>query len=421
MPKVISNTFAYARRSSPCVFFIDEIDSFIKSRDAAGASNESLHITNTLLTEIVGLRGSKVILIGATNFFANLDAAAVREGRFDYKIEITPPDEAARIGLIQAGVRKYGVGLEVDPEQSLSVAKRWHGFSVARIMAICKALPEVAEKAGHVQIRLEQWMAALREVQGRSGKLPENTKSLSELVLEPGTKNALALISTRLKDVGRIEAMGGTLPTGVLFHGPSGTGKTAAARALAKEVGWAFLSVAGPDLLSDRTKLESLFAEAKDIRPTIIFIDEADDILRNRQYSSTPDMVNKLLVLMDGAEDRVGDVVWVAATNNPDQIEPALLRSGRFTEKVLFTPPPQDQVPGHISMWLKKKDVSLENALDNFDVAEMLAGQTIADIEGVLQYALNCAIESCSENSRPVIKQEDMNRALSVVLNIENI
>lgn len=97
------------------------------------------------------------------------------------------------------------------------------------------------------------------------------------------------------------------------------------------------------------------------------------------------------------------------------------MRSGRFTEKVLFTPPPQNQVPRHISIWLKKKDVSLENALDSFDVAEMLTGQTIADIEGVLQYALNCAIESCSEQTRPVITREDLDRGLSVVLNIENI
>lgn len=420
MPKVLSKTFAYAKRSAPCVLFVDEIDSFIKSRDTASGSSEDQKITNTLLTEIVALRSHQVILIGATNYLSQLDAAAVREGRFDYKVEITPPDEEARIGLIQAGVRKYGIGLDVDPNQSLSVAKRWNGFSVARLMGVCKALPDVAKKTGSKHIGLAEWQAALREVQGRRGKLPANTKTMVELVLDANTRNALNLIASRLKDVARIEAMGGTLPTGVLFHGPSGTGKTAAARAMAREAGWAFLSVAGPDLISDRTKLDKLFAEAKDIRPTIIFIDEADDVLRNRQYSATPDMVNKLLTLMDGADDRVQDVVWVAATNNPDQIEPALLRSGRFTEKVLFAPPPQDMVPRHIALWMKGKGVAFAPDLDAFDVAERLEGQTIADIEGVLQYALNNAIGATADGNTPVIKEHDLQTAIRIVLNQES-
>jgi transitional endoplasmic reticulum ATPase len=86
----------------------------------------------------------------------------------------------------------------------------------------------------------------------------------------------------------------------------------------AKEVEWAFLSVAGPDLVADRSKLDKLYAEAKDTRTTLIFIDEADDVLRSRQVSSTSDLTIKLLTIMDGAEDRVVDMVWIAATNNPD-------------------------------------------------------------------------------------------------------
>jgi transitional endoplasmic reticulum ATPase len=416
MPKVISNTFAYARDHAPCVLFVDEIDSFIPSRDKTYFNSEEPKITNTLLTEIVSLRSSGVILVGATNYLGTLDAAAIRDGRFDYKVEITPPDEEARIGLIQAGVKKYAIGLQVDPAQALSVAERWSGFSVARLLSICRALPDVAKKANTAQIGLNEWTLALREVQGARGKLPPNALKMTELVMEPQTKDALVLIASRLKDVARIEEMGGTLPTGVLFHGPSGTGKTAAARAVAKEVGWAFLSVAGPDLVADRSKLDKLFAEAKDLRPAVIFIDEADDILRSRQYSSTPDLVNKMLTLMDGVNERVRDVVWIAATNNPDQVDAALLRSGRFTEKVLFTPPPQDLVPRHVADWLKKKKVTLSAEISAFDVAEALQGQTIADIEGVLQYALNAAIEHTPSGQAPVVRREHLQKAMSVVL-----
>jgi transitional endoplasmic reticulum ATPase len=416
MPRVISNVFAYAKRTAPCVLFIDEIDSFITSRDQANGSSEDLKITNTLLTEIVSLRSHKVVLVGATNYLKNLDAAAIREGRFDFKVEVTPPDEPARLGLLQQGIKKYSPELDVDQDVLVSVAKRWNGFSVSRLMAVAKALPTImAERRGQA-LRFEHWMLALREVQGRKGHVPSGTKTLQELILPVETKDAIGMVASRLRDVHKIEALGGTLPTGVLFHGPSGTGKTAAARALAMEAGWAFLSVAGPDLLADRKALDRLFSEAKDLRPTIVFIDEADDLLRSRQFSSTPDLCNKLLVLMDGTEERVKDVVVIAATNHPDQIDPALLRSGRFTEKVEFTPPPASEVPRFLSGWIKSRKVELADDLDIFDLADAFEGRTIADIEGALQYALNKAISEHATSGRPVITKEHVQAAARVVL-----
>lgn len=416
MPRVISNVFAYAKRTAPCVLFIDEIDSFITSRDQASGSSEDLKITNTLLTEIVNLRSHKVVLVGATNYLKNLDAAAIREGRFDFKVEVTPPDEPARLGLLGQGIKKYAPELDVDQDVLVSVAKRWNGFSVSRLMAVTKALPAIMTDKHGQSLGFEHWMLALREVQGRKGRVPSDTKKLHELILPVETKDAIGMVASRLRDVHKIEAFGGTLPTGVLFHGPSGTGKTAAARALAMEAGWAFLSVAGPDLLADRKALDRLFSEAKDLRPTIVFIDEADDVLRNRQFSSTPDLCNKLLVLMDGTEERVKDVVVIAATNHPDQIDPALLRSGRFTEKVEFAPPPASEVPRFLSGWIKSRKVQLADDLDVFDLADAFDGRTIADIEGALQYALNKAISEHAASGRPVITKEHVHAAARVVL-----
>lgn len=416
MPKVLANTFGYAKQIAPCVFFIDEIDSFIRSRDTGGAHSEELKVTNTLLTEIVNLRSSGVILMGATNYLKNLDAAAIREGRFDYKVEVTPPDEEARLGLLRSGVAKYAPNLDVDAAELDAVAKRWNGFSVARLMAVCKALPETAKAAGSTRIGHAQWMNTLRTIQGRQGKVPKEALALADLVLDDSTRQAIHGVVARMKDVARIEALGGTLPTGLLFSGPSGTGKTAAARAIAKEVDWAFLPVAGPDLLADRGRLDQLFAEAKDLRPTLIFIDEADDVLRNRQYASTTEFVNKLLTLMDGTDQRVKDVVWIAATNHPDQIDPALLRSGRFTEKIAFMPPAADKIPRHVAKWLKAQKVELMDGLDAFELGEMLDGQTIADIEGVLQYAWNNAITGSSGADRPRVSRKDIEQAVRVVL-----
>jgi len=416
MPRLITNCFAYAKQHAPCVLFVDEIDSFIRSRDTAGSNEESLKITNTLLTEVVNLRNHRVVLIGATNYLANLDAAAIREGRFDYKIEITPPDEPARIGILQKGVAKHAQHLNVNQDDLLSVAKRWNGFSVSRLLAVVKAIPRYAKDHNLSDIGYDEWMGTLREVQGRNGRVPENTKSLNELILHAPTREALTMVSSRLKDVARIESLGGTLPSGVLFYGPSGTGKTAAARAVAKEVGWAFLSVAGPDLMADREKISKLYAEAKDIRPCLIFIDEADDVLRNRQYSNTPDLTNRMLALMDGTDEKVKDVVFIAATNHPDQIDPALLRAGRFTEKVEFTPPPPEQIPRFVANWLKGKKVMLDIGLDAWGITTLLEGQTIANIEGVLQYGLNRAISRKTGKEPMVICLEDVTAGVRIVL-----
>lgn len=416
MPRLIANCFALAKRSAPCVFFIDEIDSFVVSREQGSNNSEDQKVTNTLLTEMVELRKHRVVLVGATNFLAKLDGAAIREGRFDYKVEITPPDELARIGLLRKGLTKYSPTLAFEEPDLVAVAKRWNGFSVSRIQAVVKAVPRLVTDKGINHFTYSHWMLALREVQGRAGRVPPNSKSLSELVLDAQTREALEMVAARLKDVSRIESMGGTLPSGVLFQGPPGTGKTAAARALAKECGWAFLSVAGPDLVADRDKLGKIYAEAADLRPAIVFVDEADDLLRSRQFSATPDLTNRLLVLMDGVEERVKDVIFIAATNHPEDIDPALLRAGRFTEKVSFAAPGSEAIPRYVGDWLKNKKVTLEPSIDVFDVAAIVDGRTIADIDGALQYALNRAIHRHEEGSPLVLAGDDLRAAVIVVL-----
>ena len=420
MPRLIFNSFAYAKAQGPCVFFIDEVDSFLRSRDSGSNNSEDLKMTNTFLTELVAVRQHRVVLVAATNYLSGLDAAAIREGRFDFKVEITPPDEPARIGLLQLCIAKYAGSLEVDQDALVCVAKRWNGFSVSRLLAIGKSLPEYAQSRQIARIGFEDWMAALRLVQGRKGRPPAETKSLADLVLEAATRDSLELVASRLKDVQRIEAMGGTLPTGILLHGPSGTGKTAAARALALECGWAFIAVAGPDLLAERDRINKVYAEAMDLRPTLLFIDEADDVLRDRQFTSAPDLVNRLLVLMDGAGEKIKDVVLLAATNHPGMLDSALLRAGRFTEKVEFFLPPADQVPRAIAGWLKAKGVTLELGNDAFDVAGMLGPQSMANIEGILQHALNRAIPRTRQGQTVVLTSQDIKTAVSVVAPCED-
>lgn len=406
--------FEQAKRQQPCVLFVDEVDSFLEARDGRGDGvKEDRDLVNAMLTLMVDIRQSRVILIAATNHMDRLDSAGVREGRFDFKVEITPPDMPARLGLLKKGMAENLPGVPVDELVIQSVAERWNGFSVKRILGVTEELPAYLKTTGAKSIGFEEFMGALRQLQGQRGHVPENVKPLEELVFSDKTRDGLEQIVGRMADPEHTERHGGTLPTGVLFYGPPGTGKTAACKALAKKIGWAYLPATGADLARDPKRLEALYAKAQDLRPTVIFIDEADELLRDRQYSGSTEATNKLLTLMDGVSDRVRDVVWIAATNHPDQIDSALLRGGRFTEKVMFELPSAEDLALYTQTWLERKKIVLDTPADVGRVAEVLGGASIADAEAILQGVVNRAV---SRRESPVrVQLEDFQRAASLV------
>lgn len=401
----VRQAFEQAKRKQPCVLFIDEVDSFLESRDGKGDGvKEDRDLVNALLTLMVDIRQARVILIAATNHMDRLDSAGVREGRFDFKVEITPPDEAARIGLLRKGLKDNLPSVRVDDTVIEAVAKRWNGFSVKRILAVTEELPAYLKANGLPSVGFDEFMGALRQLQGQRGQTNEQVKPLEELVFTPRTREMLELVVGRMLDPEHTERHGGTLPTGVLFYGPPGTGKTVACKALASKINWAFLPATGADLARDPKRLEALYAKAKDLRPTIIFIDEADELLKSREFSASTEATNKLLTLMDGVGDRVKDVVWIAATNHPDQIDAALLRGGRFTEKVEFEPPTREALASYLEQWLRKRNIQLGAGLSVRQIAELVGAQSIANAEAIVQGAVNRAV---ARRTVPVVVSED--------------
>jgi transitional endoplasmic reticulum ATPase len=405
--------FDHARRAQPCLLFIDEIDSFLEARDGRNDGvKEDRDLVNAMLTLLVDMRKERVVIVAATNHLDRLDAAGIREGRFDFKIEITPPDEPARLGLLRRGLRENVPGAQADEAVLVAVAKRWNGFSSKRILAVTEELPNVVG-VGET-LTFDDFMVALRQLQGQRGHIPEQGKTLDELVLEPATREVIDQLVARMEDPERTERLGGTLPTGVLFTGPPGTGKTATCRALAKKLGWAFLPAVGADLARDPKKLESLYSKAQDLRPTIIFIDEGEELLRSREYSQSTEGTNKLLTLMDGVGDKVCDVVWIAATNHPDQIDSALLRGGRFTEKVRFNKPSAATLAVFVAKWLTDRKVQLAGELNAEAVALAIGNESIANVEAVLQAAVNRAV--ARKGQTMAITDSDIQQAVDLVL-----
>jgi transitional endoplasmic reticulum ATPase len=415
-PQKVKAIFNAARKLDTCVLFIDEIDSFLKARDGH-AHHMDRDLTNVMLTETVALRGSKVILVAATNFIDSLDGAGIREGRFDFRIEIPAPDLRARQVLIWRAVRALGEEF-VERNAIESLARRWEGFSVARLTALRGQLREMHRECPFGgPVTFDIGMRAMRLLQGRKGKLPENVKAIDEILMPDISRDTLRDLAFRMKHAFSLEEAGGKLPPGVILAGPPGTGKTMAAMALAKECEWAFLSITGAEIIADPKAWDRLCRTARDIRPAIVFLDEADGILRDRQYSHYGMLTEKILTTMDGAGGRVRDVMFVAATNYCEQIDAAALRGGRFEEKIFFDVPAATDMAAYVIKAFARmaRDYRVSKRAIRL-VTDSLTGRSIADADAVIQKVVDtAAVRRLRERTRD-IRAEDAELALNVVL-----
>ncbi|WP_321949338.1 AAA family ATPase [Paraburkholderia sp. J10-1] len=392
-PEKVKAVFDEARRIGTCLLFVDEIDSFIKPREGNVHSMDR-DLTNVMLTEIVGLRGSKVILVAATNFLDDLDGAGKREGRFDYKIEIPPPDHSARTTLLWRSItEELGDGF-AQREPITALARRWEGFSAARLTALGGQLREMHRDGKFTgPVTFEIGMKAMRLLQGRKGRLPEGVKDISDIIMPDRSRGALRNLAYRMKETENLEKLGSTLPRGVMFVGPPGTGKTQAAMSLAKASEWAFLKTTGADIIADPRSWDRLYREACDVRPCVVFIDEADGILQDRRHTGHGMLTEKILDTLDGAAGRTPDVLFIGATNHYARIDAAAVRSGRFEEKILFDVPTNRAMAAYVRTIFASK---LDNAwkVETGAVVHtirLLRGRTIADADALVRKAMTLA------------------------------
>ena len=412
----VMKVFDDAERQAPCILFIDEIEAILVDRSNSGSRGfeESPKLVSAMLKRLEDIRRKKVVVVAATNFLDKLDPASIREGRFDYKIEVSPPDFVARKHLLEAGLKSVTALVNITGLER--AAQRWEGFSVSRIRAITAEVMEQLKFKKIDAVGFTELAQALKSLNATQGdRIPENALSIDELILETDMRARLVKLANRMINIDEIEAMGGSVPAGVLFHGPAGTGKTIAAMALAKASKWAFLKSSGHDLLHDPKKMDDLMRLAKYIRPCIIFIDEADDVLADRRSSiHSKDVTNKLLTIMDGAGGKTKDILFIAATNAPDLIDEAMLRGGRFTEKVAFDVPGDDALHTYVNKWMTNTKAPLAEDFKADRVTALLSGQSLANVGEILQSAVNEAI-STGETKHFKVEMHHLQAALSLV------
>ena len=223
----------------------------------------------------------------------------------------------------------------------------------------------------------------------------------------------------------RFEALGLQPSCGVLLYGPPGCGKTLVAKAIANECGASFIAVRGPELLNkyvgeSEKAVRQLFARGRASAPCVVFFDEIDALTPRRggegTSQATERVVNQMLTELDGLDGRT-QLFFVAATNRPDILDPAMLRPGRL-DKLLYVPIPHADAREAILRTAARR-TPLDDSVDLAAVARdgRCAGFSGADLAALLREAAVAALSATDGTAGPPrVSAEHFEVALRVTL-----
>lgn len=406
--KALRDIFEEAEKNTPAIIFLDELDSIAPKRGEVTGEVER-RVVAQLLSLMDGLKERKnVIVIGSTNRPEALDMALRRPGRFDREIELGVPDIDGRMEIFQIHTRGMPLHEDVNLDD---FAKRTYGFVGADIAAVTREaamnalrriLPEIdldeptipKEILDRLIVQKDNFEAALREVQPSAMReiLVEVPNVNWEDIggLESVKQLLVEAVEWPLRNADSFLRLGIDAPKGILLYGPPGTGKTMLAKAVANESEANFISVKGSALLSkwygeSEKRVEEIFRKARQVAPSIIFLDELDALVPLRGGTSgephvTERIVNQLLSELDGLEELHG-VVVIGATNRPDIIDPALLRPGRFDELIMVPVPDRESRKKILQVHLQKAPLAEDVNIDELiDLSDQYTGADIASV-----------------------------------------
>ena len=427
----IKQMFSEARQNQPCLIFLDEIDAL--AADRSGSQNDDKKkMVNQLLQEVGDLDADDdLIVIAATNNPDDIDDAMLRTGRFDSKIEIPPPDADARVDIFQEHM-----DAPTEEEGSSEFRRATQGFVASDMVVIARraalqAADREQETGQEGIVTHEDVMEAIDGVASERGSIGEFVQRPPDMDFSDvaGMKELKHTLRTQiiepLDDPEFHEQYGLGVETGILFHGPPGTGKTHTAKALAGELDINYINAKAGDLVSKwigegAQNVQQMFDEARQNQPCLIFIDEIDALATDRnsagQQKSERQMVNQFLEELSQLSDDDEDVIVIGATNRIDDIDSAMLRTGRFTKKIEVPPPDQEARIAIFQMHLEAPQDGLELG----EIGKRTEGFVASDMQNVAQQAARTAMQRArsgteSEHKNGQVTQEDVIEAITDV------
>ncbi|PYQ72174.1 MAG: hypothetical protein DMG04_18635 [Acidobacteria bacterium] len=415
----LREVFEEAARRAPAILFIDEIDAVAPKRAEVVGEVEKRVVAQLLSLMDGFVSRGQVIVIGATNIPEVLDPALRRPGRFDREIEIGVPNTQARLQILKIHTRAMPMGPDVDLQE---IANHSHGFVGADLEALCQEVgmialrrflasaPVDADADVHsLIVTRDDFLAGLKEVEPSATREFFIERSATTFASIGGLHDVKQLLEAVIEhshvgdDLDDLYgSFGLSPPHGILLVGPSGTGKTAIARALSGEKQLPLISIDGPQLYSkwlgeSEKALREVFKKARRSAPCLLFFDAIDAIApkvgADQQTSSGSDVYQRILSQLSREIDSLRDVkgvILLAATSRPERIEPALLRSGRFDYIVRFAKP--GAADRATILRLCCRQVPLAKDVDLDAIAARTEGFTGADLESLCKKATLLAI-----------------------------
>jgi len=418
---------ANAEDYNGAIIFIDEIDSIAPRREKAGGEVEK-RIVSQLLTLMDGLKPTaKVVVIGATNRANVIEPALRRPGRFDRELDMGVPDEKGRLEILQIKTRDMRLGKDVDLD---ILARGTHGYVGADIQQLCMeaALECIRGKMGLIDFDMDRVDKRILDSIVVEGKHFDHAMS----IVHPSSlrESQVEVPDVHWEDVGGLEDVkrelhetvqypvehadkyikfGMSPSKGVLFYGPPGCGKTLLAKAIANECGANFISIKGPELLTQwfgesEANVRELFDKARAASPCILMFDEMDSIAKARgsggggSSEAGDRVINQILTEIDGVGARK-NVFVIGATNRPDILDPAVIRPGRL-DQLIYIPLPDLKSRVAIFQAALRK-APLEPGVEVEVLARSTHGFSGADITEICTSASKLAIREA------ILKEED--------------
>lgn len=291
---------------------------------------------------------------------------------------------------------------------------------------ICKALsPEVEDRFqsadeflkainGEIEVEKPIHRRKIREGEKKETKIPQKIAKGEGFAAIAGMDELKELLQREVIDVlhnpEEYARYGLTIPNGMLLYGPPGCGKTFFAKHFAEEVGFNFMEVKPSTLKSKwvnatQENIGKMFAEAEENAPTIIFIDEMNELVPNRDNGNVHEMslgaVNEMLAQMDRTGEK--GIFIIGATNYPNMIDPAILRAGRLDKKYYLAPPDKKARELMFKLYLEKRPYDF--GIDYERLADMTANYVSADLKLIVDDASRKALVSKSKITQLILEE----------------
>lgn len=435
--KKLKEIFGEAKAKTPSIILIEDIDTLCPKRSSSSTDQERRVLTQlvSLLDELQSTKNN-IVVLATTSRLEFVDTSLRRPGRIDKEFEIYVPLQSTRLDILFKLLKKIPHTLSTQDIENISFST--HGFVGADIYGLCSQALMVAVKRQHsldnvdsiadneINVTAEDFTYALTVIK---------PSAMKEVLIEVptvrwtdiGGQRELKLklkqsIEWPLRHPEAFIRMGITPPKGVLMFGPPGCSKTMIAKALATESKVNFLNIRGPELFSkwvgeSEKAVREIFRKARQVAPSIIFIDEIDALGGERGSSSSGSGSNvqervlaQLLTELDGVT-ALGNVTLVAATNRPDKIDKALLRPGRL-DRIIYVPLPDYETREEI-FEIKLRNMPIADDVNISDLVEKTKDYSGAEIQAICHEA---AINALEENLDAVmVRKKHFKAALSIV------